>query len=171
MKITDPFTMIYTTLWDLINANDRLMELIRLRNRIDYSGDYRNPEKDTLSSADLPELRLVPSGGAAHLRRTTHSTSITRRFAFQLHSGSRRLHKMLFPIEWELFCCLAQWPEYIGKLLWNGEKFAVRMSTIDITEEMFRPTPEGGGSQLGGWLTVWVGEIECFFPTDKMRFE
>ena len=165
----DPFTMIHQALWDLVRANERLMDLIRSGNQVDYAGDSRSPEKDTMISADLPELRLVPLGGTAHLRRTTHSTSITRRFAFQLHSGSQQVDKMLFPIEWELLCSLTEWTTYLGQLLWDGEKFAIRMSVVDITEEMLRPNLPSGDSRLKGWLTVWVGEIECFFNTGKMR--
>lgn len=165
---SNPFGMIFDGLWGMVTADPYLNSVVSLGNRMKYA--ERVTEKDVATTADMPELRLVPAGGSASILRTSSSTSCIRRFAFQLQTGTQNLHETYLDIQWALMCALVGWPGVVGALLWNGQPFVKRMGVIEVTELMLRPFPESNPSgEIKGWSTVWVCELECWFNSDQLR--
>lgn len=164
----NPLSLVVDKLWEMLEAHPWFDEIVPAGNRIKYNGTAN--EKDTLSSADVPEVRIVPVGGTLQPHRTSSSTSMTLRLALQLHTGEQDMHYRLLYLWWVLSIVLTGWTTTIGALKWEGQAFVKRMVNLEITAELLRPRPEDGimGRELKGWATVWLAEIELWFDTRTM---
>lgn len=98
---TDPFTAVEGKLWELAATHSGVMDLVKPGNRLDSQDTARRAQKEGHLGADLPELRLIPSGGAV-IGMTSTSVRITQNFDFQLLTGSERPYKQLYPVRWQL---------------------------------------------------------------------
>ena len=70
----DPFTQVYTALWDALTANAGLKALVRLGNQAAYAGKAPFPIKPVVQVGDLPELILGQSMQAMEGPYTTWQT-------------------------------------------------------------------------------------------------
>lgn len=162
----DPFTLVYDALWELLEAHEGFTDLVRLRNRVKFSGADRSPIKETISPADVPEVRLVCVGGTPHIQRTSGSSSCTKVFEVQLASGDQRYDESLFPVEWEIYKALSKWQITLQGLLWRGKPFvklvrpvgsSIGVSVLDMSRG------------IGGWTSVWAVEAEMWFTTAELQ--
>ncbi len=98
---TDPFTEIERKLWELVASHSGVIGLVKTGNRMDEQDLARNAQKDGHLGADLPELRLIPTGGSV-LGMTSTSLRIAQAYDFQVLTGSERPHRQMFPVRWQL---------------------------------------------------------------------
>ena len=96
--VTDPFSLVYDRLWTLLEVHKGFTDLVRLKNRIKFSGTDRSPLKDEVLTADLPELRLICSRMTPHIQRTSSSGSVEMTFEVQVSTGDQRVTELLFPV-------------------------------------------------------------------------
>jgi len=165
---TDPFTQVYDALYELPWKREALCRLVRAGNRVSYADDDRDPVKSTVTTADLPELRLVPLGGTPHLQRTSSSSTWLMRFQWMLATADQRVHKYLFPVEWELLRAMADWGTYLKALTWKTETFARVMKLTDARLGMVDPEVSRG---IKGWISVWACEVLMQFSTVNLIAE
>jgi len=161
----NPFVQVYNALWDLLEAHAGLTDLVPVGNRIKMVDDNRDPIKDQISSADVPELRLVPIGGTPHIFRTSSSSSCIKRYEIQISSGHQTV-EMLYNVEWEILRAMMSWIPTLMDLTWEGKKFV----------KLVRPgeMPEGVTSQdlnrgIVGWSTLWACEVTMWFHSDDLK--
>ena len=164
--IPDPFSMVYTSLWHLVEANAALNELVLLRNRLRYDRD-RDPEKRIVTDADLPELALVSAGVAGNMWNTSSTSMLMRRYNFIVTTGDFRITERLLPVEWALFRALHGWKSILSSLVWNSEHFVKRVNLLDIQEGILRPDDRRYGPR--GWATVWGIEVEMHFSVRSLQ--
>ncbi len=165
--VDNPFTAMYTALWDLAAASEYLSSLIRLKNRIrfDYAGQS-SPIKDVVSNADLPELMLVATSGTPSLRNTSSSSMITRNYEWILSTGDMSVSNKLLDVEWAIFCAMVDWPDVVTALQWNGSRFVKRCAFTDLTVGQSDPERNRG---IEGWSSVWALEVEMHFKTSDLQ--
>lgn len=166
----DPFTQVYHALWRMLEAHKGFTGLVRIGNRIKLSGSRPDPTKQLPAAADLPEVRVIPAGGAPHIQRTSDSGSVVKRFEIQLNTGQVRVDQegtdslgaAIFPIEWELLRAMHGWQRVLGVLTWNGKTFVKLMRPGKIEERLHESGDKHG---LRGWSAIWACDVEMWFTT------
>ncbi len=134
---TNPFTMVYTELWNIIEARSEINQLVVVGNRIRYDKD-RDPHKNNVSTFDLPEILIAPEGISGNLKATSNSTSIAVSYGVRGTTGDFRYTEFLAQVQWMLFGTLIDWRNNLGTLQWQGSSFItfvnIESDTIGVSE-------------------------------------
>ncbi len=164
MAATNPITMVLEELWDLLELNSGFTDLIPVGNRIKYSetgsGYDDEPEKFGVSSADLPEVRIIGVGGGP-MRETSNMTFTTRHFAVQMSSGSRQM-AIGDNVVWEIIRALSDWKTTMEALTWNSKTF---VDDCALARTQSKLTDDRG---VTGWVTVWAAAVQMHFTTSDL---
>ena len=161
----DPFTEVYNLAWSLLEASDTFCAMVREGNRIKFSGAHAQQIKEQVSTADLPEVRIVSMGASSHLWRTSNSSTITRRLSVQLASGDQRYAEALYPLEWAIYRALADWPNQVRELTWNGKPFVVNVRCTDAQHGQSDADLIRG---IKGWVSIWSVDLDLVFATEEL---
>lgn len=166
----NPFGMVYDALWNMALASEPLAELVKPRNRIRFDEENnRDPIKQNVQAADLPELVLVPVGSqAANLTASSCESSIVRRYSFIVSTGDMRLTEGLLSVEWALFCALANWKAVLTALEHGGTRFVKNVRLAEVTNGESNPEQN---RNIKGWSAVWSCEVEMRFRTESLIAE
>lgn len=160
----NPFTLVYTGLWSLVESNSDLTDLVAVGNRIRYDTvANRNPEKRSAMTADYPELVLVSDGLTGNMHATSSSGFVIRNYSFYITTGDLRMTEVLLQVEWELWRALNNWKSVLPALEWNGIRFVKRCNINTITNGTIRAEDRTEGPL--GWVAIWSLEVEMHFPT------
>lgn len=162
----DPITQVYYALWELLEAHAPLTAMVKVGNRIKFSGDNRDPMKDEVSSADFPELRVIPVASEPHPQRTSSGSSILKRFRIVVSTGDQRVDVGLFALEWEVYRALSQWAETLMALTWNDKTY-VRLARPTTVEDGQTRTDLDRG--VKGWSALWQCEVTMWFATADLK--
>jgi hypothetical protein len=163
----NPFSVVMDALWELVMSSAYIRHVVRLRNRVSFE-NAGTSGKDQTSTADFPEIRVVPMGGAASLLRSSSSSTTSFRFAIQVRTADINVHVML-AIRWAVFSSLAGWPQLARKLRWDGQIFVTNIGEVQIQDNLTKVTPESAGDALVGWATLWTGECSMSFTTKQLQ--
>mgnify|MGYP001119299620 CR=1 FL=1 len=155
----DPISQVHNGLLDLLADHPLLAERIRPGNWVRY--DSAAPEKDEISNADVPELRLVPTGDVSNLSASSTSGELYKTWRLDIATGDRRVSEHLFPLEWAALCALQRWPE-LRSLEWNGAGAFVRsVQVIDHAEGQFDRDLLRG---IAGWTVAFTIRVHITMP-------
>lgn len=163
-----PFTLVYDALMDMALQSDAIRRLVKPGNRISYgSATDRDPIKDQVQAADMPELVLLPMGvSGGNLHSNSSTSKISRSYAFVITTGDYRLHPFLHQIEWQLVCALANWKSNLAMLAWNGEtNFVKNANLLGVTENTNDMIRNRG---IAGWSAAWMCYLEMHLNTAKL---
>lgn len=171
---TDPLSALYDALWAMLEAHSGLAALVRLNNRIKFSGASRAPLKDEISTADLPEMRLIVAAVSPHIERTSNSGSMLVRLEVQIATGEQRFTEAgadgvgagLLPVIWETLRALHGWQTELASLTWNSKAYVVTC-TPGVAEIGVNNLDLNRG--IAGWSSVWACEVECWFNTADLQ--
>lgn len=167
MPGSDPLTQIYDALWDMLETHKGFDRLVRVGNRAKFSlAGPRDPVKDEISEADLPEVRIVRTGGEAHLQRTSNGSSILQRYEVQIGTKSLRYDTELFPLEWEIYKAFSKWQDKLKGLEWAGKPYVKLARPLSFTTGVDEGQLDRG---IEGWATVWSIEVELWFATADLQ--
>lgn len=164
--VIDPLTQTYNAIWSLFAASDDFTSLVKDGNRISYTGRARNPEKTNVSTADFPEVRLVPMGGEYGSARDTAGRVWVERYQITINTGDRLVDALLYPVRWAVVRALADWETILQALTWLDATFVqkaelqtmnVGTSEIDIKRN------------VEGWAAVADLEIDMWFTHDNLK--
>lgn len=156
-------------MWDAALCHPSLVSMVRERNRIrmDRPGD-RDPWKETVSAADLPELRLDVDSLTANLMSTSSTTMVTRRYSWVLSTGDFRYTELLAPLEWYLTAAMLKWREKLSTLLWRDKSFVKVVRLTDGSAGYSDPQANRG---IRGWSAIVRVEVEMHFSTADMLLD
>jgi hypothetical protein len=162
----DPFSLVYSALWDLALASDRLLELVKPGNRLRFDQTTRDPFKDQIQDADMPELSLFPLGTASmNLHSTSCSSQIKRAFAWMLATGDVRVSYRSLPVQWALMCAMSNYKSVLTPLEWQGQRFVKKVEVVQVTETLLDTTQN---RNIRGWSSIMNVEIDFIFSTTAM---
>lgn len=165
----NPFTLVYTTLWDLPLSHWNFNEIVKPGNRIRYDSDtQRDPAKDVVAAADVPELILVCNSGQVNMNNTSSSSMVTRQYTWLVSTGDYRVNEYLHQVEWALFISMLKWKDILCALQWHGKSFVKRAAIVGITNGESDSERNRG---LKGWSAVWSAEVEMHFATADLLSE
>ena len=160
MPGTDPFSLVYERVWDILTGHKPLADLVNLRNRIRFDQTEQDPEKQEIEDSDLPELMLVPAGGEAEPFDTNTTARATQDLELQLTTGDLRVHEVLFPVKWQLLRALVQCGVQLG-----GFDFVRGVGFSNITEEFDNDAANRG---TRGWSATITIRVDMHFDVTKL---
>lgn len=162
MSQINPISLVAGGLWAAVDAHPVLAE-IRAGNKIRFDRPG-NPIKETLASADVPELRLLPTSASGNLHNTSNSSQIITTFNWLVVLGDfaeTEINRLL----WALIECAAAWKEYLPPLEWRGKKFVKR---LDFRQSQSGLTDRALNRGVDGWSAILTIEVELGLTTADM---
>lgn len=159
----NPLTQVYEALWEMLEGHQGFIDLVAEKNEIKMLNS--SPLKDQVSTADLPEVRIIPAGGSTHINNSTNSTKLIRRFSIQVATGDRDISTSLYPVEFEIIRALHGWTNILMELEWSGCKFVKRCVQLDTVEGSAAYDLNRG---IKGWSCVWSCEVEMWFNNQDL---
>ena len=165
----NPFTMVFSELWQMLLEHPQFVRDVREGNRIrfDKTGN-RDPLKDHVQAADVPEVCLVASTGSANLMGTSSSSSCVRQYSSLVSTGDYRYTEYLGVVEWYIFCALTGWKGRLAALKWKDQNFVKRLNVVSTMAGMSDPERN---RNIAGWSAVWTIEVEMHFNTSGLQGE
>ncbi len=161
----NPFDQVFSALWGMVVEHPAVTALVKPGNMIRFDQGDRDPSKDTIASADVPEITLVQDGLAdINLHDSSCTSRIRRRYVWMIHSGDNRL-KIMNPVQWALLCAMCDWKAALGPLSWNGTKFVKELNFVDAREGQSDAEQNRG---LKGWSTAWGVNVGMNFKTSDL---
>lgn len=163
---SNPLSLVYDALFDLVKRHPDCDDLFKTRNlvRYDHAQD-RDPVKDKIQDADLPELVLLANGATVGMERTSCGSMMVRRYSWLMSTGDMRIAYRLLPVQWMLFEALHNWKQVLTALVWpegSGRHFVKRLDVTDVAEGLSDPEANRG---IRGWSSIWGCEVEMWFKT------
>lgn len=170
MPSNDPFSMVMRTLWEMANENAVFTDLVKPGNRIDFTDETnRDPIKQNIQDADVPEVILVPSGTpATNLCATSSTSSIIKRYSWLISTGDLRATLRLMPVEWAIFVMMHDWKNRLTALEWpenSGRNFVKFAQLLDASEGQ---TDTEANRGLQGWSCLWQCQVEMHFKSQDL---
>ncbi len=162
MAERDPISQVYDALWAMLEAHQGFVDLVRPGNRIKASGENLNPVKDEVSETDLPEVRIVATGGSFNTHLSSSKAQLVKQFEIQLSTGDQRLDALIFPVQWEIFRAfsVAGWIAALQDLTWAGAKFVVSAEPLSTSEGKSMADLNRG---IKGWAAAWACRVTMHF--------
>lgn len=163
---TDPITLVWNALLDMLESHAGFMSLVKVGNLIRFTGKNRDPVKSQIGPADVPEVRLIPRGGIPHVQRTSNSSSMLETFEVQITSGDQRVDVALFPVKWQVLKALAGWAAVLGALTWKGKTFVRLTRPTGVADGVAEEDLRRG---IVGWASIWTVEVHMWFTTTDLQ--
>lgn len=167
---TDPLSLVYVALWDMLEAHSGLTDLIRTGNRVKYAGFLQVPRKDIVQNADVPEVGITPTGSLFGLQITSNSTRIVERYDAGLLTGTSQLSETgtFLPIKWELLRAFTGWEAALRALTWESKMFVKLLKLTDIVDILL-DVKEAKDRGIAGWTSLLRFEVTMMFATADMQ--
>lgn len=163
----DPFTMVYSALWDCLLAQKDFARLVPVGNRIRFDNDSAaDPIKLQIAVADTPEIMLISQNIEANLYDTSSSSKITRQYSWQISTGDFRASMLLYPVEWTIFVGMLAWKDKLAALKYCGKSFCKNANIVTGVNGYSDPNANRG---IVGWSALWTCQVDLYFDTDDLR--
>lgn len=168
MADKDPFTQVHDAIWDILEANSAFTSLVSAGNRIKFSdtSNVKDPIKDSVLAADLPEVRVICEAIRHHLQATSSTTFAVAVWSIQVSSGDLRFQAALFPVMWQIYRAMSTWKDTFDTLTLNARAFTLPLKPQDARIGVNETELLRG---VRGWASVWTSEVEMFFRTIDMQ--
>lgn len=163
----NPFTMVYGELWQMLLEHPRFVRDVKEGNRIRFDKE-RDPLKETVQDADMPQVTLVGTTGSANVMDTSSSSKVVRQYTFMISTGDLRYTEILGQVEWYVFCALCGWKGRLGRLQWDGQNFVKRVNVVSVVNGI---NDAEANKNLLGWSAAWSIEVEMHFQTSTLQSE
>jgi hypothetical protein len=157
----DPFTQVYSALWDLLEGHAEFTGLVKVANRIKYvAASNRHPGKPQVAAGDLPEVRIVPAGGPVRVApSSTAGCAVTEDFLVQVSSGDERLQQAAYPVRWQVLRAVAGARDNLGL------PFVKKLRCIEAKQTL---ADAAAGRGVAGWSVVLRVSVEMWFTCDDL---
>jgi hypothetical protein len=162
--MSDPFTQAYNALWAMLESNVAFTNVVKVTDRIKYDTGKKDPEKDSIQNAALPEVRIVDIGGTGGNRKTSNSFSIIRRYQVQISTdyltlqGNATTPDGLYPVEWAIMCAFGTAGTFSG-ITSGGQSVPCEFRYSDFVSSLY----DSELSRQKGWIGVINCEVEFWF--------
>ena len=165
----NPFTMVLTALWDMLLEHPQFVRDVPERNRIRFDSlTDRDPLKDTVAAADMPEVAVVAETVTANIMESSSSSRCNRVYSVLVSTGDFRYSAILGQVEWAVFAALTGWKAKLAALRWNGEGF---VKNVNVTTARSGLRQSEQDRNLTGWSAVWSIEVMMVFSTSDLLAE
>lgn len=163
--MANPFQQVQDGLWQLVEGHHEVDAIVRKGNRIKF--DTRDPMKDAIAAADVPELILVPTDGVANLGQTSSSSMVEKQYQWMITTGEMATESVN-ALEWFIFTTHTNWSTVMGALTYDGQSFVKRVA-LSSSRTGFQDRDRNRG--VKGWSSLWTVHVEMHFKTSSLRAE
>ncbi len=160
----DPFSLVYTALWRMVERNQTLLRYIPVGNRVKF--DENSDAKAIIESGDTPELKLLTGGGTFQGEDNKDRTTINRNYIWAVTTGDFRLNENFNRICFELYRSMIDWECTLCQLEWCGCKFVDNFRLTDAEDGTLLQDLNRG---IPGWSTLWNCEVKFTFVKSHLR--
>lgn len=167
---TNPLTMVYTKLWDILAARAEVDDLVVVGNRIRFDTN-RDPVKYNISTADVPEILIAPESITGNLKSSSSSTKIDQIFGVVSATGDLRYTTFAAQVQWFIFGCLINWQNTLGTLLWQGKSFIDYVRLEDETVGFTSADAVLEERRKVGWTSLMRFTVGMHFTTSDVALE
>lgn len=164
----NPFTLVFDALWEMPLTHPLFVSMVKEGNRIRFNTPSRDPLKQTVAGADLPEVILTSEGLSAALYNTSSTTKCVRKYSWLISCGDLQINEVLFQVEWAIFVSMLSWKEKLAALTWHDEHFVKRADVTSVTNGQSNAEANRG---IRGWSALWQCEVEMHFKTSLLKNE
>lgn len=167
----NPFQQVYDKLWEMAENDDRLTDVVKMRNRITFGDPKKSaPLKTQISSADFPELMLLPAGAQEiNIQNTSSNSKIVKNYSWVINTGDFRTTK-LFPVEWALFALTHKWHTELTTLMWETatDSYVKKVNFVGWREGQSEENQKQRTTHHG-WSAVLDIFVEMHFTASHLR--
>jgi len=177
----DVFSIVYSGLWDVLEASSAFCALVPETNRIKYVDDTdgtkarRSPDKQGLVTSDYPQVTIVPTGGPTDTYWSSDGTRVGMHFQIWIKTGDQRLsyavddtlYQGLFPIQWSILRAMMDWEATLKPLTWGGVAGFITHCAPHTREEKMSQSAVKQPVTTG-WFLAWDGIIDTWFDSSKI---
>ena len=159
----DPFTQTYTAIWTVLNAHTGFTNLVKVANQIRFDTGTVPLTKDSIQSGDVPQVGLLPAGGATEFKKDSSGFSIVKDFQLGFIAGFQQLQLSFFPLQWEIYRAFGIHIKANGRTL--GLSFVSNVELADVTEDLGDFAETFG---IQGWTGVLSISTMLYFSDDQI---
>lgn len=173
----DPITVCLDKLWAMLEGNSGFAALVKVGNRIKYQ--TADATKREVGTADLPEVRIVPTTDVATLPITSNGTQLLQTFEIQIATGSKLLKDVragaspyLFQLRWEIYRAIADWQTYLGplaELKWGDADVPFKVTNVRLAGSADGVLNSDLNRGIKGWSSLTRVVVEMFLGTQAMK--
>lgn len=158
-----PVKKIFDALWVLLEAWTGFTDIVPVGNRVKYTAGVPGTLqiKQEVADADLPEVRIVPTGMITHYSMDSAHDGLWAEFQIEVATGDTRIDAVLFPLQWEIYRALAGASAALNALEWNGKAGFALSLVADVISEGVSDTDLSRG--IKGWSAVWSCRVHMAF--------
>ena len=157
----DPFSQVYAYLWELVESYPAWTDMVRVGNRMYLNKQSRDPFKETVKAADLPQVTLLPTDGANNFHSNSSSAVITQNFTLAIDTGQLQVNQVLFPLKFYTLQALACFRQNAGSLKWKDYPFLKKLEIPTYTDSL---TEIDANGNIISWNAVLTISAEMWFP-------
>lgn len=159
----DPYSLVMAELWAVLEADDKFSLYVKPGNRIRYVNGSPDPEKETVSTADTPEVRIIPVSSEPGRIASSSSYSDRMTFEIQWASGDQRADYQHLKLRWLIFRAFMRENRMLARvkaLTYNGNKFVQNVFLESITDGVSQQDLNRG---IKGWSGIMAVSVEMIF--------
>lgn len=161
----DPLTIVREKLWECIEQNPVLNELVQEGNRIRYDDEIG--EKRQVGHGDLPEIVIVPSNASQESMGTSGTGFLWMSFQFFLSTGTKNAG-LVSRLQWEIFRVIQTFMANTDICQYHGNNF---VSCVKMESGAQAISDAARNRGIGGWSALWGVSVQMVFPNDEIIFE
>ena len=164
---TDPFTLVYNKIWEMIGEHPEVAALVKAGNLIKYTGKGgdRQTRKPALSESDVPEIRLTSESTDVNLGATSSRTLLTDVFVLTIRGGSLK-YEVINAVRWAVLRACSCWADQLVTLEWNSKPFIVHGLPLKTQQRLLKAKEEEGGKMV--WMSLLTYEVKMSFDTSDL---
>lgn len=164
----NPFTKVFDKLWELFELDTEFTSRIPEGNRVKYNSTTdREPLKQNIASADVPEFAITFDAGNINLFDTSSSSKVVAQYRMIINTGDFRVNEYAQLITWIVICNLRLWKTHLGALTWKDATFVKRVHILNLATGQSDPERN---RQIKGWTSIFTVEVEMHFKTTNLVF-
>ena len=153
----DPFTQVYDKILECLKASDKLGNLVRLPNYIEYQNDTLNQRTSRpRTDADTPELEMVHDNGNPFLHASSSQAKVTHTLALGILTNNLRAQKVYNPVKWYALLAIGKFADdNFGLQFVTKTEINNYIDRIDLTNEI--------SGKITGWKGLLTIEVDIWF--------
>ena len=166
----DPFSYVYTVLFELLTEHTEFNDLFSAGNLIRFDSDRLNPQKPNHEVSDLPECTLRPSGFSP-AQSNSSNTQILLRYNLMLRTADWRVQRY-GKVAWEAIRAWMLWKAKVNANPWPGNSQPI------ITDVWIENADVGQAENiatnntteiLDGWSSLLQVNVRTNFITQEIK--
>jgi len=162
----NPFTLVYDRLWTLLEAETTLATMIKPGNRLKFNSETnRNPLKESIASADMPEMLILAPGCDVNLFNSSTSSLFDMDYSIVVNTGDFRLTAIALQISWLVYCQAVKWRSELTSLQWCGDSFVknVQFNNVSVGESIAERN-----RGINGFTEVLKVQVQMYLKTSNI---